>query len=74
MKRSKFSEAQIAVILRKAEEGTPVATFAGRRGSARRCSISMHGSLGASDSSKFLADLAANIYPASPGMLARPNG
>ncbi len=32
MKRSKFSEAQIAVILRQAEEGTPVAEVCRKAG------------------------------------------
>lgn len=35
MKRSKFSEAQIAFVLRQAEEGTSVEGVAGRRGSAK---------------------------------------
>ena len=36
MKKSKFSEAQIAFILRQGDEGTAEARFAGRLGSVRR--------------------------------------
>ncbi len=39
MKKSKFTEAQIAFILRQAEEGTPVPESAGRQGSAMQPSI-----------------------------------
>ncbi len=39
MKKSKFTEAQIAFILRQAEEGMPVRRSGGRQGSAMQPSI-----------------------------------
>ena len=74
MKRSKFTEAQIAFILRHAEEGTTLAEICRKGATGTRRSTSMYCSPGASDSSRFPAELGANIYPASPGTLAHPNG
>lgn len=40
MKRSKFSEAQVAMILRQADEGATIARSVARRGFPRRRSMS----------------------------------
>lgn len=73
MKKSRFTDAQILAILKSGRE---------RRGGCgawpqardQPADAFMDGSPGASDLIGIPATLGANIYPASPGMLARPNG
>ena len=76
MRKSRFSDEQIIAILREQEAGRPTAEVCRKHRDQRRdiLYLSMDGSPGASDLSSFPANLGANIYPASPGMLARPNG
>lgn len=69
MKRTKFSEAKIAFVLERADDGRLGVRFATRLGSARQRTTPMDGSPGASDLISVPANLGANIYPAS---LARP--
>mgnify|MGYP005817556549 CR=1 FL=1 len=75
MRKSKFTESQIAFVLRQADEGTPI-TEVCRKAGISEATFYIYGRL--SRCKRFdrcsPATLGANIYPASPGMLARPNG